>query len=368
MKDAPVYMAGAGLACSLGNDLSSSVAALRRGEDAAAMPVEAAKGFAWPLRRLPRSEGDWWERLRLTVREVVTRCGLPSAAATAGMPLFVASSSLDVGWEEEKRGAQATQALAGDVQVFADTVAEAIGWRGPVFTVSTACTSAVNAMLAAADLIRGGAVPQALVLGIEFSNRLTLAGFGGMQLLSPERALPFGAGRDGLVLGEAVAAICLAATPARWQLLGGANVVAGATPTGADAGAMQAACAEALRQSGLRPEDVDLLKPQAAGSPANDAVEAEVLKALFAEGVPPMVEFKSRIGHTLGASSAAELALLTACIESSVWPVSDHAPDPALGMVFAHDAPARSTHVLLNAIGFGGDHAAWVMKDHGAGA
>ncbi|MEJ8821137.1 beta-ketoacyl synthase N-terminal-like domain-containing protein [Variovorax humicola] len=357
MMTTPVYMAGCGLACALGRDLPQSLAALRRG-GVPATPITVPGGFTFPVHALPPAEGDWRQQLRRTVRDVVSQCGLPDDMATREMPLFVASSSLDVGFEEE------AGCFAGDVQIFGDLVAEAIRWRGPVFTVSTACTSAVNAVLAAADLIRSGAVPLALVLGIEFSNRLTLAGFGGMQLLSPDRALPFGADRNGLVLGEAVAAMVLSSAPARWRLAGGANVVAGDTPTGADAGAIVSVSRAAMQQAGLRAEDIDLIKPQAAGSPGNDAIEAIALKTLFAS-LPPMVALKPLIGHTLGAAGAAELVLLIACIEAGAWPVADHALDPSLDVVLAAQVPARLRHILFNAIGFGGGHAALVLEDCG---
>ncbi|WP_213955716.1 beta-ketoacyl synthase N-terminal-like domain-containing protein [Variovorax sp. dw_954] len=355
---ADVYLAGTGLACALGRGLPQSLAALRQG-GVPARPATVPGGFSWPVHALPPPEGDWLGQLRRTVREVVAQCGLPCDRVSPQMPLFVASSSLDVGFEEQ------AGCFAGDVQVFADLVAEAIGWRGPVFTVSTACTSAVNAVLAAADLIRGGAVQQALVLGIEFSNRLTLAGFGGMQLLSPDRALPFGAQRNGLVLGEAAAAMVLSNTPSRWRLAGGANVVAGDTPTGADAGAIAAVTRAALRRAGVHAEDIDLIKPQAAGSPANDAIEAMALKTLFAS-LPPMVALKPLIGHTLGAAGAAELVLLLACIETGAWPAADYALDPSLDVALAAQTPARLRHILFNAIGFGGGHAALVLEDCGS--
>ncbi|MEJ8848741.1 beta-ketoacyl synthase N-terminal-like domain-containing protein [Variovorax rhizosphaerae] len=350
-----VYLAGSGLACALGRDLPQSLAALRQG-GVPATPTSVPGGFSWPVHSLPPAEGDWVQQLRRTVREVVAQCSLLRHLATPEMPLFVASSSLDVGFEEQ------AGCFAGDVQAFADLVAEAIDWRGPVFTVSTACTSAVNAVLAATDLIRCGVVPHALVLGIEFSNRLTLAGFGGMQLLSPGRALPFGAERNGLVLGEAAAAMVLSSTPSRWRLAGGANVVAGDTPTGADAGAIVAVTRAAMRQAGVCTEDIDLIKPQAAGSPANDAIEAMALKTLFAS-LPPMVALKPLIGHTLGAAGAAELVLLLGCIEAGAWPAADYALDPTLDVTLATQAPARLRHILFNAIGFGGGHAALVMED-----
>ncbi|MDR0481387.1 MAG: beta-ketoacyl synthase [Gallionellaceae bacterium] len=321
------------------------------------MPIQVARDCAWPMHALPPESGDWAQCLHRTVRAVVGECGLPDDLPAA-TPLLVASSSLEVGDEGRTQFGE-----LGDMQRFADYLAALLYWRGPVFTVSTACTSAANALLAAMDLLRNGAATQALVLGIEFSNRYTLAGFGGMQLLSPDRARPFGADRNGLVLGEAVVALRLSTTPSRWRLSGGANQISGATPTGADAQAMTAACHAALRQAGLATSDIDLVKPQASGSPGNDAIEAEALRDVFSPRLPPMVEFKSLMGHTLGASTAAELALLTACRENGAWPTMRHAPDPALGITFADRPPARCRHILLNTIGFGGGHAALLLED-----
>lgn len=353
----PVFIAGRGLSCALGTNLASSLRMLQDG-GVAPVPVEVAPGFRWPVYAMAREEGSWLERLGHAVRRVTAETGIQASPDRARLPLFVASSSLDVGYEEQGQG------FAGDVQTFADVVAGAIGWTGPVITVSTACTSAINALLAATDLIASGEVPEALVLGIEFSNGFTVAGFGGMQLLSPDRARPFGAERNGLVLGEAVAALHLRAAPSRWRVAGGANVVDGRNPTGAESRAIVAACERALQQSGLRPADIDLLKPQAAGSPGNDAIEAGALKQVF-DTVPPMIALKSFIGHTLGAAGAAELVLLTGCLDSGVWPRCAHALDAALGVSLASSAPSRVRHVLFNAIGFGGGHAAMVLEDCG---
>lgn len=356
MSGAPgVFLAGVGLACALGEDMPSALASLRRG-GVPPVPVDVADGVRWPVYKLKTQEGDWMQRLRANVRRVVAQTG-DWGARTA--PLFVASSSLDIGFmEHEKQDLR----LGGDLQDFAGVVAGAIDWQGPVFTVSTACTSALNALLAAADMVRGGEAPQALVIGIEPDNRFTVAGFGAMQLLAPDSAQPFGAGRKGLVLGEAVAALRLCSQPARWQLMGGSNVVDGRNPSGTEAGAVRAMCREALARSGLRPDDIDLVKVQAAGSPVNDAIEVEALQQVFAP-LPPLVSLKSAIGHTLGAAGAAELALLVGCIEGGVWPQVGYPLDESLGISLCTQAPQRLRHVLLNVVGFGGGHASLVLKD-----
>lgn len=355
MSEVPgVFLAGIGLACALGDDMPSALAALGRG-GVSPMPVEVADGVRWPVYKLAAQDGDWMQRLRAGVRKVVAQTG-DWGPRTA--PLFVASSSLDIGFMERE---PQDQRLGGGLQDFADAVAGAIDWQGPVFTVSTACTSALNALLAAADMVRAGE-PQALVIGIEPDNRFTVAGFGAMQLLAPESARPFGAGRKGLVLGEAVAALRLGSKPARWQLMGGSNVVDGRNPSGTDAGAVRAMCREALARSGLLPGDIDLVKVQAAGSPVNDAIEVEALRQVFAQ-LPPLVSLKSAIGHTLGAAGAAELALLVGCVEGGVWPQVGYPIDESLGISLCTQPPRALKHVLLNVVGFGGGHASLVLKD-----
>lgn len=350
-----VFLAGAGLACALGEDMPGALASLRRG-GVPPVPVTVAGDVRWPVHALSPSEGDWTDRLRRTVRNVAAQTG-DWGARTA--PLFVASSSLDIGFMEHT--AQ-SERLGGDLQDFAEIVAAALDWQGSVFTISTACTSSLNAVLTAADMIRGGEAQEALVIGAELDNRFTVAGFGAMQLLAPDRAEPFGAGRKGLVLGEAVAALRLQSRAARWQVMGGANVVDGRNPSGTEASAVHAMCHGALERSGLRPADIDLIKVQAAGSPVNDAIEVEALKQVF-EPLPPLVSLKSAIGHTLGAAGAAELALLVGCIEGGAWPVADYPLDESLGIALCARAPRKLRHILLNVVGFGGGHASLVLKD-----
>ncbi|CAN7492380.1 beta-ketoacyl synthase N-terminal-like domain-containing protein [Variovorax paradoxus] len=352
-----VYLAGMGLACTLGNDLPTAVEALARG-GVPPVPVAVSEGVQWPVHMLPPQEGDWRQRLARVVRGVAAQAYEGTAAARSG-PLFVASSSLDIGGMEHT---VQDLRLGGDLQDFAGLVAAALDWQGPVFTISTACTSALNAVLAACDLIRGGQADEALVIGAELGNRFTVAGFGAMQLLSPDGARPFGAGRNGLVLGEAVAALRLGSRAARWRIAGGANVVDGRNPSGTEASAVLAMCHQALAQSGLRPQDIDLVKVQAAGSPVNDAVEALALKEVF-DPLPPLVSLKSAIGHTLGASGAAELALLVACIESGVWPPAGYAIDDELGIALSTQAPSGLRNILFNVVGFGGGHASLVLED-----
>lgn len=347
------YLAGRGLASALGPDIASALVALGRG-GVAPTRFELAGGFAWPYYAMADDEADWTARTRRIAQRVAAESGALAGPRTG--PLFLCSSSLDMGALEDH------SLFDGSDPYFLATVASWLDWRGPVFAISTACTSGLNAVLSARSLIRHGHADHALVLGLELRNRVTVGGFGGMQLLSATRSLPFGEGRSGLVLGEAVAALHLSSRPARWRVAGGANVVDGQDPAGPVPGAVTAMCRQALADSGLAAGDIALIKPQAAGSPSGDAIEAQALREVF-EPLPALVSLKAAIGHTLGASGVAELALLTACLESGVWPRVDYPLDATLNTPLAEQAPQRARHVMANILGFGGGHTAVVLED-----
>ncbi|MCM5679176.1 beta-ketoacyl synthase [Schlegelella sp. S2-27] len=348
----PVYVRGRALSCSLGLDLRACARAVRSVPPSPAR-VEVAPGMSWPFHAIPDEGGDWLERARRIVLRTVADC---SAAVDPSGALFLASSSIDIGAREQSGD------YSPNFHAFAEQVADWIDWRGPVFTVSTACTSGINALLGAARFVQAGQTPTALVLGVELRNRLTLAGFGAMQLLAPRQALPFGLQREGLMLGESVAAVSLGTEPSRWRVAGGANVVDGSDTAAAVPAAIAAMCRQALETAGLQPSQIGLIKLQAAGSPGNDAIEAAALLRFF-ETMPPLVSLKAHLGHTLGAAGVAETALLMACIEGRDWPLIGYPLDPSLGVGLAEHAPEAARHILAYILGFGGGHAAVVLED-----
>ncbi|MET0334902.1 MAG: beta-ketoacyl synthase N-terminal-like domain-containing protein [Rhizobacter sp.] len=351
------YLAGRALASALGPDIDSALRTLAAG-GAKPIQVTLADGSAWPCYAIADaivdSKPDWTARSRRLVQKAATDSG--ALAGDRHGALFIASSSLDIGLLETSLD------FDRDHHEFAETVAGWLDWKGPVHTVSTACTSGLNALLSARTLVRHGVVHDALVLGLELRNTITVGGFGGMQLLSPTGALPYGQARNGLVLGEAVAALHVSSHAARWRIAGGANVVDGRDPAGTIESAVIEMCHHALVDSRLAAHDIDLVKPQAAGGVASDATEARALHQVF-DPLPPLVSLKAAIGHTLGASGVAELALLTACLESGAWPSANHAADAALNAPLASQAPSHVRHVLASILGFGGGHAAVVLED-----
>ena len=354
----PVYLTGRALASTLGLNLRQALAGLQRG----AMPIPAAYSLtshgSFPYMRIPDQEHGWNARASTLIRQVAADAGAESARDGC---LFIGISCHDGSMTEPAEHAGDASPNI-DFHALSRRIGDWLNWRGSIFLINYACASSMQALLSAADWLRAGNAEHALVLGLELDNHLTLPGFASLQLLSPGRSQPFALQRDGLVLGEAVAAIRLSTRQAApWQIRGYANVVDGSQPTIASARAVTLMCRRALAASGISPSDVDLIKVQAAGSPGNDACEAEGLRAAFA-CVPALVSLKPLIGHCLGASGVAEIALLLECLEKNYWPRYLDTVDSALGVQLAEKMPPRQRFVLAASLGFGGSHTAAVLE------
>lgn len=349
----PVYLCGRGLACTLGLDLQASLNTLRHGTvPATARELPGSMGSSFPYHTIPYQNNDWNARACELVQQVAQEAGLPQQITGA---LFIATSSFDIGAVKD------TTPLA--YNDFARKVAAWLAWTGPLYVISTACTSSINALLSAHAFLRAGDFEEALILGFELDNKITLGGFASLQLLSPGSSQPFGLHRDGLVLGEAVAALRLSTREiSPWKLLGGANIVDGSQQTSASASAAASMYQRALAACGLSADAVDLVKVQAAGSPGNDDIEAQGLHTAFRK-MPALVSLKAVLGHAMGASGAAEIALLTACLEHGVWPPQPTAEmDDTLGLSLAPCAPVSVRHLMATILGFGGGHATVALE------
>lgn len=353
----PVYLDASGLVCARGTNPAAVAAAIAAGECASGWRNIGNRRLPWFS--LALAEEDWLARAEKAVRLVADSLGpLPSTT-----PLFVASSSFQVGLCE-KRPPPYDLPIAN--ASFSRQLAAWMQLDGPRYSFSNACISGFSAIDAARSLIAAGQIDEAVVLGCELANASTLAGFAALELLSPTACRPFDRNRDGLVLGEAVAAIRLCATPTPWRLAAVRTGIDAWSITGPDpdGGPIAGLLGECLKEAGLAAGDIDLIKLQAAGSPATDLAEANALRQVFTTRLPPLLSLKSSFGHTLGASGVAELAALLACLDSDQVPATAGfaTADPHLGLQPTSRClkqPVR--HALLNLIGFGGGLAGMIV-------
>lgn len=245
----------------------------------------------------------------------------------------------------------------------------ALGIDGPNFTIGTACSSAANAMLYAAWMIREGRLDDALVVGLEIENRLSLQGFYALMLTTRDRCRPFDAQRDGIVLGDCVAALVLSAEPpvgvvAPWELRGGATLCDQGHPTNPSGERIADTLQQALADAGLAADAITAIKAHGTGTRSNDLAEGLGIRQVFGTQPPPFCSLKPVLGHTLGASGALETLAYTACLDQGRLPVSHgfSEVDPELGLTPTLSAEDwNGGAVLLNTFGFGGNNCALVL-------
>jgi 3-oxoacyl-[acyl-carrier-protein] synthase-1 len=244
-------------------------------------------------------------------------------------------------------------------------VQAATGLHGPCVTVATACSSSAKVFAQAARLIHAGVVDAALVGGVDTLCGSVLYGFNALGLVSATPCRPFDAARDGLSLGEAGGfAVLERATPgdAAPQLRGygeSSDAHHMSTPHPEGLGA-RIAMSEALARAGIDAGEVGYLNLHGTATPANDAVEARAVAALFPETLHAS-STKGWTGHTLGAAGIVESVFALIALEHGLLPgtLNSADVDPACGSQVRFDNAQRSLrYAMNNSFGFGGNNCA----------
>ena len=192
-------------------------------------------------------------------------------------------------------------------------------------TVATACSSSAKVFAHAARLLQAGVADAAIVGGVDTLCGSVLFGFNALQLVSAEPCRPFDARRDGLSLGEAGGFALLeresAGARAQGWLLGygeSSDAHHMSTPHPQGLGA-RLAMQDALARAGLQPARVGHLNLHGTATPANDAVEAQAVAALFPAQLHAS-STKGWTGHTLGAAGMVESAFTLLALRAGVLP------------------------------------------------
>jgi len=247
-----------------------------------------------------------------------------------------------------------------------------LGVTGPVYTISTACSSSNHALGQGFWMVRDGVAETVLAGGSEALFSLGfLKAWEAMRVVAPDTCRPFSRDRKGLILGEGGAMLVLEpleAARARGARVYGEIVGFGMSsdahhitqPTvDGPAGAMR----QALDDAGLAPDRIDYINAHGTGTPANDPTETRAIRAVFGDhaGRLAVSSTKSMHGHALGAAGAMEaVATLLAMREGILPPTANYlGPDPDcdLDVIPNQARPARVEHALSNSFAFGGLNA-----------
>jgi 3-oxoacyl-(acyl-carrier-protein) synthase len=375
------YFIGHGLHTSLGRGLRANVRALRQNLRA---PDQVTFEFAGNQATLAyhlladeplvEQEQRFYRVVEQVIQEALDEAGLSTSERSA-LTLFVGSSSVDISLLEmayrrdlQQNGSVRPMSSNTSFGNMAAGLARRFGFKGADFTINTACTASANALLHAATLIRGGVIRHALVLGVEICNAVTALGFSSLQLLSNDTMRPFDRRRNGLVLGEACAAVVLSADPGErssLRLLSGSTMCDTFSPSAAapDGSTIARVIEQALHAANLKSSDIAALKLHGTASRANDEAEAAGTHRIF-EKTPPLCALKPRIGHTLGACGLAELILLSGAAKEGFLPgvpdIGADTSDMGLKLVQAPEPLSRG-NLMLNYFGFGGSNTSLIV-------
>lgn len=253
-------------------------------------------------------------------------------------------------------------------------IADYFGCFSDVATVSTACSSAANAIAFGANLIKAGKADIVVAGGSESLSRFHLNGFNSLMILDKERCRPFDDTRAGLNLGEGAAYVVLESEEharkrgveihAYLSGYGNACDAFHQTASSDNGEGAYLAMNEALAMAGLQPENIQYVNAHGTGTPNNDLSEGVALKRIFGERMPLVSSTKSFTGHTTSASGGIETIICLLAMKYAFVPANlgwqnqiEGGIIPTLGV-----EDVKLNNVLCNSFGFGGNDTSLVFS------
>ncbi len=261
------------------------------------------------------------------------------------------------------------------------------GFRGPNYATVSACSTSNHAMSDAFTLIRMGKADIIITGGSEAPiNVASIGGFNASRAISTNNeeymtaSRPLDRTRDGFVMGEGAGILVFeeyeharARGAKIYAEIGGSGMTADAyhiTAPHPDGDGARRVMEEAIRESGLKPEDVDYINLHGTATPLGDIVEVKAIKDLFGDHAYKMnmSSTKSMAGHALGATGAIEILACICAMERDTIPptINFKEEDPAIDykLNFTFDqAQQRKVRVALsNTFGFGGHNSCLLIK------
>jgi len=251
-----------------------------------------------------------------------------------------------------------------------EQLARYLGITDYVTTISTACSSAANAIMLGARMIKAGVLDRAIVGGTDCLSRFTINGFNALMIYTDGHCRPFDEHRNGLNLGEAAAYLVLERTElaagrsnaplAYLSGYGHANDAFHQTASSDNGEGAYLAMKQALDVAGLDARAVSYINAHGTATPNNDLAEGHALLRIYgsADAVPMFSSTKAFTGHTLAAAGAIEAVFSVLALQyQEIFANLNFAqPIAALGiMPQTALVPAVIDHVLSNSFGFGGN-------------
>jgi len=394
-----VAITGLGIISPLGLNLADTWNALREGRPAIG-PITSVEGSKWGLKIQNGAEVHGFDPLKhfeggkdaqldrfaqfsvVAAREAIRSSGIELTPDLRERSAIVCGSAvggqaaIEAGFEDlyiQGRGRvhpltiPKTMSNAGASHISMD-----LGLSGPVYTISTACSSANHAIGQAFRLVRDGDADLAVTGGSEAIFTVgMLKAWEAMRVIAPDTCRPFSKDRRGMILGEGGAMLIL--EPLDAAKARGAKVYAEICGFGMTSDAHHLtqptvdgparAMRGALRDAGLAPETIGYINAHGTGTPGNDPVETRAIRAVFGARADKIgvSSTKSLHGHALGAAGALEAVATVLALHHGILPptANYNERDPECDLDYIPNQ-SRAVHVeaaLSNSFAFGGLNA-----------
>ena len=381
-----IVVTGVGMISALGVGVECNLVSIRKGlSGISATPKILKTGNKLPVGELQMTNDELHTLLKIqpqehlsrtallgiwAVREALSsadvdyskRVGLVSSTSVGGMDLT--EHFFEKFIENDKAG-RLRDARMHDCAASTDAIAKHCGINGYRTTISTACSSAANAVITGAKLLKHNIVDYVVVGGSDALSAFTVNGFKSLMILDEKHCRPFDESRAGLNLGEGAGYLVLQreedAASYYCHLSGYANRndAHHQTASSAEGNGAYLAMADALKMANMQPENVDYINAHGTGTGNNDASESAAFIRLFGNNIPPFSSTKAFTGHTLAAAGGIEAVLSVMAIKlGCLYPnLNFSTPISAYGLtpVCEYANCVQVNSVLTNSFGFGGN-------------
>lgn len=258
--------------------------------------------------------------------------------------------------------------LSHDAGETSHQIADYLGIKGFVTTISTACSSAANAIMMGARMIQTGMLERVIVGGADALSIFTINGFNSLMILTDGVNTPFDQNRKGLNLGEAAAYLVLESENqvkkgnkkvlAYLAGYGNANDAFHQTASSETGEGATRAMQKAFKVSGLNIADIDYINAHGTATPNNDLSEGRAIQNVFGKQVPVFSSTKPFTGHTLAAAASVEAVYSILALQNNmVFPnMNFKTPMEEINLIPQTNLLEKEiNHVLSNSFGFGGN-------------
>ena len=253
-------------------------------------------------------------------------------------------------------------------------IADYFGLFTEYTTISTACSSAANALILGANMLKADQCDMVVAGGCESLSVFHLNGFNSLMILDHEQCRPFDEHRAGLNLGEGAAYVVLEKEESAVKrgvekhayLRGYGNACDAFHQTASSENGEGAyrAMTEALQMAGLHPSDIQYVNAHGTGTPNNDMSESNALKRVFSDTMPLVSSTKSFTGHTTSASGSIEAVICLLAMRHHFVPANLGFTTPMTdGIVPTQgETDYDLRNVVCNSFGFGGNDTSLVFS------